>query len=386
MTAALAITGTALRRFFRDRSNWFFVFVFPLILIVLIGLQFSDAASAGRVVLSGDGVLAEKLVDTFEGLDLIVQREADVDNAQTAVARGRAEAAVIVDDEAAAAWSDGEEVSVDVVPGSQASGQAVLQTVQSGLSALSNERGATASLVQAGLSEEEAAAALDRVGDVGPELVVTSIGDDLGEEFAGLGRFDLGAAQQLSLFVFLASLAGSASLIESRQYGVTRRELAAPLTTRDVIGGEALGRFVIALAQGLYIVVGTALLFDVEWGSPVATVAVLAAFCAVSAAGAMVLGALLDNANAANGLGVGLGLVLAALGGSMLPLEFFGDGMLAVSRLTPHHWAYLAYAEIQRNGAGLVDVLPEVGVLVGMTAVLLPLGSWLLGRAVQRAI
>lgn len=382
----MAISGTALRRFFRDRSNYFFVFVLPLVLIVLIGIQFSDAGAAGRVVMTGDGALVDELETSFEQLELVVTREPDVDNATTAVARGRADAAVEVDDEAVAAWDEGMEVTVTVVPGSQASGQAVLQTVQTGLDDVSNERAAVTALTSTGLDQAAAATAFGEVGDIGPTLTVTAVGDDLGEEFAGLGRFDLGAAQQLSLFVFLASLAGSASLIQSREYGVTRRELSGPLTTREVIGGEALGRFVIAMVQGVYIVLGTALLFDVDWGSMTATMVVLAAFCGVSAAAAMVLGSLMDNANAANGVGVGLGLVLAALGGSMFPPELFPDGILVVSRMTPHYWAYQAYAEIQRNGGGLVDVGLEVAVLVAFILVLLPLGSWLLGRASQRAI
>lgn len=201
-----------------------------------------------------------------------------------------------------------------------------------------------------------------------------------------LGRFDLGASQQLSLFVFLTSLAGASFLIQSREYGVTNRELAAPLTPNVVIVGEALGRFVIAFVQGLYIVIGTAVLFSVDWGSLVATAVVLAAFCTVAASAAMVLGSLMDNANAAGGLGVGVGLVLAALGGSMLPLELFPDGLLVVSSFTPHHWAYEAYAEIQREGAGVLDVLPQIGVLLLFTAVLLPLGAWLLRRSTERAI
>ncbi|HEX9762567.1 MAG TPA: ABC transporter permease, partial [Acidimicrobiia bacterium] len=37
---ALAIAGINVRRLFRDRSNIFFVFVFPIALILLIGAQF----------------------------------------------------------------------------------------------------------------------------------------------------------------------------------------------------------------------------------------------------------------------------------------------------------------------------------------------------------
>lgn len=387
MGQVLAIAQTALRRFMRDKSNWFFVFVFPLFLIMLIGLQFSDTAASGRAIVAGDGPLAQEVASSLEQLDLDVTATTDdVGAVQDEVATGRTDAAVVVDTAAEQSWADGEPTTVEVLPGSQAAGQATLQTIQTGLAGLSDARVQQQALVAAGMTPADAEASLDAVGDAGPSVSVTTVGDSVGEEFAGLGRFDLGAAGQLSLFVFLSSLSGAAFLIDSRKLGVTRRELAAPMTANQVIAGEVLGRFVIALVQGLYIVAGTAVLFNVDWGDPFATGLVLVAFCAVSAAAAIVFGAMLDSPNVAGGVGVGVGLVLAALGGSMLPLELFPDSLLTVSAATPHHWAYQAYAEIQRQGGGVVDVLPQVGILVAMTLVLLPLGAWLLKRSTQRAI
>lgn len=386
MGQVIAIAQTALRRFMRDRANWFFVFVFPLLLVVLIGISFSDVASAGRVVLIGDGPLAAELTATLQDQDLTVTAGTDADEAQTLVARGRTDAAVIVDAAAEQSWTAGEATTVEVVPGSQAAGQATVQSIETGLASVSDARIQQQALVVAGMTPADADAALSRVGDVGPTVALVTVGEGLGEEFAGLGRFDLGAAGQLSLFVFLASLAGATFLIDSRKLGVTGRELAAPMTANQVVAGEVLGRFVIAMTQGVYIVIGTAVLFDVNWGNLWATGLVLVAFCGVSAAAAIAFGAMMDNASAAGGVGVGVGLVMAALGGSMLPLELFPDTLKTISMITPHRWAYDAYAEIQRRGGGVVDVLPEVGVLLAMTAVLLPLAAWLLRRSSQRAI
>jgi len=81
---------------------------------------------------------------------------------------------------------------------------------------------------------------------------------------------------------------------------------------------------------------------------------------------------------------VGVGLVTAALGGSMMPIEFFPSGMLMISRATPHHWAYRAFATIQREGGGIGDVFGPLGVLAAMICVLVPLASVLLRRAVAR--
>ena len=383
MSATVTIASTSLRRFFRDRSNYFFVLILPILLVVAVGLQFGGAGAAGQVVLTGSGDLTDQLASELEDVNIGVDRQDDPDRAKELVARGRTDAAVVVDAAADAAWADGKPANVTVLPGSQANGQATTATVNSVLNSLSGRQAALNAL---GGDRAASAKALDGVSDVGPTLKVTSVGDDLGEEFSGLGRFDLGAAQQLSLFMFLSALTGSTLLIQSRELGVTRRALSAPVTPLQVIGGEALGRFAIALAQGLYVVIGTAVLFGVDWGNPLATSLVVAAFAGVRASAAMVLGSLMDNAQAATGLGIGLGMVVAALGGSMLPLELFPDGLLKISAFTPHHWAYEAYSEIQRRGGGVADVLPQLGVLFGMTALLLPLGAWLLRRSLSRAL
>jgi ABC-2 type transport system permease protein len=94
----------------------------------------------------------------------------------------------------------------------------------------------------------------------------------------------------------------------------------------------------------------------------------------------------MDNDAAATGVGVGMGLVLAGLGGSMVPPEFFSGTLQTVSRLTPHRWAYDAFADIQRHDGTLVDILPQLGVLAAMALALLALGSFLLQRSLSRAL
>ena len=77
---------------------------------------------------------------------------------------------------------------------------------------------------------------------------------------------------------------------------------------------------------------------------------------------------------------------LAALGGAMYPLELFPDTMRTISRFTPHAWAYEALADIQRRGAGLADVLPELGVLAAIGVLLVVLGGWSLRRSLARSV
>lgn len=90
-----------------------------------------------------------------------------------------------------------------------------------------------------------------------------------------LGQFDSGAATQLVLFMFVNSLADSAALIQTRQYGVLRRMLATPTRAASVLLGETLGRFLVAMVQGLFIVAVAGLIFGVDWGDPLGVAASL---------------------------------------------------------------------------------------------------------------
>ncbi|MGC5628811.1 ABC transporter permease [Georgenia sp. Z1344] len=387
MRAILTVAGTELRRFLRDRSNIFFVFFFPLLLVLVLGSQFGAAGSQGSVTVAGpDGELRTELVTALEEHDLTVSSD-DADATRTAVARGRTDVGLFVPEGAETSWADGEPVTVEVVSGSGGNAFAIEQRVSTAVESLSLERAQVDALVSAGAEQADAEQALGETREevAAPELVVTDV-NEIAQEFSGLGQFDLGGVSQLLLFVFLISLAASGTLIQARRNGVIGRSLAAPVRTSQMMGGLTLGRWVIAMFQGLYIMAATAILFGVDWGNLALSALVLAVFAAVAAGVAMLLGSVLDNEGAASGVGVGLGLVLAGIGGGMAPLEVFPETMRQVAHVTPHAWAYDAFAEIQRHDGGLVDILPMLGVLAGMAALAVLLGSWAMRRSLARSL
>jgi ABC-2 type transport system permease protein len=387
VTNALAVAGVELRLFLRDRSNLFFSFVFPLLLVLMIGLQFGEGATAGRVAVSGSGTsLGSALVERLEADDAVVT-DPDWDDALDLLARGRIDVAIRVDEAATTAYDAGEAVTLEVVRGSSPQASVVEQQVRVAVDALRSARNRVVALEASGVPSDRAAAALGEAERIvsAPRLEVTSV-DRLSQEFAGLGQFELGASGQLLLFTFLACLGGSATLIQARRLGVVSRMLAGPMSAGELVTGQILGRWAIGLFQGGYIMVATSVLFGVGWGNLPVALLVLLLFSLVAAGAAILLGTLLENEGAAAGAGVGFGLVLGALGGSMFPLELFPDSMRAISRITPHAWAYDALADVQRRGAGLLDVLPQLGVLAAMALVLAALGGWSLRRSLARAM
>lgn len=387
MKAVRAIAAVELRRFLRDRSNIFFVFIFPLLMVFVLGSQFGGSGPDTQVAIAGgDSTLRTALAEELRD-DEVTVTFTSAEVARTQVARARSDVAVFLTEAAAAAHEAGDAVELRVVSSSEQGGPAAVERVRTATARVSAEQRQVSVLVEAGMREDEARTALDRTADhvEAPGLAVVDV-DEVAQELSGLGQFDLGAAGQTLLFVFLISLAGSSTLIQSRRLGVIGRVLASPVSASEALLGQALGRWTIAMFQGVYIMAATALLFGVGWGDVWLSGLVLATFSGVAAGAAMLLGSLLDNESAASGVGVGLGLVLAALGGSMMPLEFFPDTLRAVAHVTPHAWAYDAFASIQRHDGTLVDVLPQLFVLAGMAVALLAAGAVALRRSTARAL
>jgi ABC-2 type transport system permease protein len=160
--------------------------------------------------------------------------------------------------------------------------------------------------------------------------------------------------------------------------------LATPTTTGTIVVGEGTGRWAVAMVQGLYIVVVTFLMFRVDWGDPLGALLILITFSAVGAGAGMLMGATFSNDAQASGIGVVLAIGLAALGGCMLPIELFSPTMQKVAHITPHAWALDGFAELVRRNGTVMDILPELGVLIVYATVLLLLAAWRLRVALTR--
>ena len=370
MRKVFAIAAMNLRRVLRDRVAAFFMLVFPFVIILVIGAVFGSSFTPVLGVVSvRSGPLGADLVARLEDTEGIRVRAFDDREAlTTAVERGQVEAGLMIPAGYDERIRAGETVPLPYIARPAGAGQEgrliVAAVVDQQATVLRAARFAESEGVASfdqGLVQAKAAERWE------PKVTVRAAAAG-GEEAA---QFDYGAAQELLLFVFLISLAASTMLIESRRIGASRRMLASPTPARTVVLGEALGRFAIALFQGLLIVMVTLVLFRVDWGDPLGTAAIVVLFSLAGTGAAMLMGSALNNAQQAGSLGVFFGLGLAALGGCMVPLEVFPPVMVTVAHVTPHAWAIDAFGKILGHQGTVADILPQLGVLAAYAAVLL---------------
>jgi len=380
----LTIAWTNLRRTLRERISLFFVFVFPMLLILVLGLAFGGSSEPRvGVAVADPGPLAAQLRDRVAAArGVTVRTIADESELVSMVEHGQLEAGLVIAAGYDRALTAGDRAAVRLIARSGQQGQQVATLINA---AVAQESGRLrAARLAAQETHTSLSAALARVAGIAERLpAVTVHTSTVGSAAfpADLGRFDTGASSELLLFVFLTSMTSSVALIETRRLGIARRMLATPTSARTVVAGEALGRLLIAVFQGAVIMVGSALLFGVDWGDPLAAVALVVAFSLVAAGAGLLTAATLRTGQQAIAVGLLLSLGLGALGGTMMPLEFYSDTMRTVAHLTPHAWAADAFAVLVRHDGNLLSILPQLGVLLGVAATLMTLASWRLRRA-----
>lgn len=361
----VAIARLGLVRLLRDRGNLFSIFVLPLLLVLLLGTQFGDR-EALSVGLHGPDELVERVAERLRadgGIEPVVV--ADEATLREDALSGRFALGVSIPD-------SGPPVRVTTFAREDGAGPALAPIVAG---ALSEE------LLVPWLQANGAGAGAARAAADDTPRTAVELRDASGVEVAASSdRFGPGAASQLVLIVFLTSLLSATTMVQNRKLGVTRRMLATPSRISTIVAGEAAARWAVALMQGVYIIVASALLFGVEWGNVGLTALLLLAFTGVGAGAGMLLGALFDEEMVVVGLSIMLGLTIGALGGAMVPRELFGPALGDVAGLIPHAWAIDGFEAI-REGEGLSAVLGPFALLAGAAALLLGLASWrLLGR------
>jgi ABC-2 type transport system permease protein len=383
---ALAIARTEVRRLLRWRASVFFLLILPFTIILLLGAAFGSSKARIGVVGGSGGPLEAQFVASLRAApSLELHTYHSIGTLQHAVAHGTVDAGVALPGDYDSVLHMGGRVTISYFARPDSIAQQLKATVQSVVAGESRVL-TVAQLIQR-QRRTSFSFALGVAGGLAratPPVEVTLTAPGGGPYTTGSSRFTSGASTQLLLFIFLSSLNGATWVIETRRLGIARRVLSTPTTPATLIAGQLLGRLAIALLQALIIVIGTLVLFGVHWGNPLGTASVILSFSLVATGGAMLLGTLFSNEEQAGSVALLLGLGLAALGGSMAPLEIFPSTARLIAHITPHAWANEAFSKLLKHGGDLVSVLPEVGVLLGFASVAIAIAVWQLRRVITR--
>jgi ABC-2 type transport system permease protein len=185
------------------------------------------------------------------------------------------------------------------------------------------------------------------------------------------------SAGQLITWVFIPLFGLSELFAYERQQGTLRRLLTTPTRKTTYLLGTISGNVLIALVQMILLVAFGIFVMGLNWGhDPAGLIVILTASALAAAAFGTTLGTFVKSAGQANGLSIMFGMVMALMGGCWYPLELFPPVVQNAVKVLPTTWAMQGMLDLVLRGRGLMDILPEAGVLLGFAAVFFTIGVW----------
>ena len=171
-------------------------------------------------------------------------------------------------------------------------------------------------------------------------------------------------------FFLVSTIAGS--ILTERNQGTFRRLLSLPTSRGAILLGKMLAYGLVIAAQMVFVFAASAFLFRLQLGqSPAALALMLAAIASAVVGMGIMMASLVRSEGQAGGFAALLTILMAAVGGALFP----GIRVPIVEYASPHYWAIRGFQDIVARGQGVVDVLPEAGVLFGLAAAFFLIGA-----------
>jgi ABC-2 type transport system permease protein len=178
-----------------------------------------------------------------------------------------------------------------------------------------------------------------------------------------------GAAGNAVLFLLFAMAGSGATLLDEEESGILERILVCGVSVRDWLLHKWFFFALIGTAQVTTMFLWGALVYHVElfkgthfWGFLAMTLATALAAAALG----ILLAILCRSRTQLAGISTVVILVMSALGGSMFPRFLMSTQLKTAGLFTFNAWALDGYQKVFWYEAGLLDLAPQVAVLIGL--------------------
>jgi ABC-2 type transport system permease protein len=179
------------------------------------------------------------------------------------------------------------------------------------------------------------------------------------------------------MFLLFSITASATSLFDERNSGVTLRILSAPVSRTDILWSKYLYNISLGIVQLLILFFAGYIFFNINIFTNFGNL-LLVIICSAAAATAfgMVLAAFSKTTAQANGLGTFLILTMSAIGGAWFPTFILPPFIQVLSKFTIVYWSIEGFLQVLWNGASLVEILPTVGILLGIGILVNAVSFW----------
>lgn len=182
------------------------------------------------------------------------------------------------------------------------------------------------------------------------------------------------------VFAFFITAAVSTDLLREREAGSLRRLIAAPLPRGSLLGGKILAYTLVVVLQVVIVFGLGVILMDMPLGnSPLGLILTTICLGLAATSLGMLVAAVSRSIDQAGSISIILVFVLGFLSGAFSPQMAFyrGEGFMALlSRYTPQAQATIAYHSMILQNGSLIDILPQIAYLFGISVVFFLIAIW----------
>jgi len=333
------IAANELRRRLRDRSAVMTCLVAPLAIAAILGFAFARNPTAGTIPIGVSGApapLVDAAVHASQLPDSVhVRILPDAAAVTRQVAQGTLAGGVIVTRRHP---SLSQLLVPMLAPGATPSpGFRVVDRAN----ALVGQE--TAESVAAGLASRMYAGRLER-GAATNAAAISVTTSTLGN--GGKAVLDYFAPSIAVVFLFIGSGLGMRSLLMERETGTLARLAAAPVRPGAIVGGKLAAIGITGLTSILVVWGVTVLVFGANWGAPVGVLLMCIGATAAMCGFGVFLTSFARSPREAFGVSLVVGLVLALLGGNLLPPGALPEFLQVASLGTPNGWALVGFGRL----------------------------------------
>jgi linearmycin/streptolysin S transport system permease protein len=182
------------------------------------------------------------------------------------------------------------------------------------------------------------------------------------------------APANLVLFVMINGFVSALTILQLRENGISRRLLAAPRRTWELIAMLAIAPAQQMIAQSVFMILAARLFFGVHWGDTLGLLMITAAVTCLGVAIVLLMGTVFRTRQQATALGPWIGVGIGMLGGCMWPIEIVPPFMKTLAHLSPASWAMDAYLALIFDHATASGVLSDTAIVFAFAAVIAAAG------------
>lgn len=184
------------------------------------------------------------------------------------------------------------------------------------------------------------------------------------------------------MFLLFALSASAAAAFDEKRAGLYQRLLSAPVTRSHILWAKFLYGVILGLVQLTALFFAGRLLYGIDVFSHLGNLVIIC-LCAAAACTAfgMLITSLVSTAESARGLATFLVLTMSACGGAWFPVSLMPEVMQEVARFTLVYWAIEGFNQVLWAGYSLRELLPTIGILLGIAAGVMAIALWRFHRS-----